>query len=233
VAEERLRRETSPLTVVHLVVEGETEEAFINQVVRPYFWPRRLELIPHIIATRRTRRGISLGGITQYHKLKKEIHLYLPLANTRAVTTMIDFYGLPEEFPGRPSLPRGGSCYERVRYLEDAFAADIGHPRFIPYLSLHEFEALVLAADPGDLDSSFPDAQLGRFVRGLLELGPPEEIDEGAESHPSARLARAVPMYRKRIDGPRIAERAGLNRLRSRCRHFDEWLRRLEGLTAA
>ena len=218
------------MTVIHVVVEGETEEAFINQVLAPHFWQRGLNLSPHIVATRRTLRGISRGGITQYHKLKKEIHLYLPLANTTAVTTMIDFYGLPAEFPGRDSLPQGGSCYDRVQHLEKALAEDIGYPRFIPYLSLHEFETLVLAADPADLASAFPDSQASQFAAELPKLGPPEEINEGEDSHPSARLVGAVPEYRKRIDGPRITERTGLAQLHSRCPHFDQWVGRLEAL---
>jgi Domain of unknown function (DUF4276) len=218
------------LTVVHVVVEGETEEAFINQVLAPHFWLRGLNLSPHIVATRRGLHETSRGGVTQYHKLKKEIHLYLPLANTRSVTTMIDFYQLPKEFPGRDSIARQGSCYERVLHLETAFSQDINHASFIPYLSLHEFEALVLAADPADLVSAFPDSKLKEFAAALPEFGPPEEIDEGADTHPAARLLGAVPGYRKRIDGPRITERVGLARLRSRCPHFDEWVSRLEAL---
>ena len=143
---------------------------------------------------------------------------------------MIDFYGLPAEFPGRDSLLQGGSCYDRVQHLEKALVEDIGYPRFIPYLSLHEFETLVLAADPADLASAFPDSQASQFAAELPKLGPPEEINEGEDSHPSARLVGAVPEYWKRIDGPRITERTGLVWLCSCCLHFDQWVGRLEAL---
>ena len=127
--------------------------------------------------------------------------------------------------------PEWGRATSRVQHLEAAFAQDIDHSHFIPYLSLHEFEALVLAAEPDDLVSAFPDSKLKEFVAALPTWGAPEEIDEGTDSHPSARLLGAVPGYRKRIDGPRITERIGLTRLRNRCPHFEEWVSRLEALT--
>jgi hypothetical protein len=34
-----------------------------------------------------------------------------------AVTTMLDYYGLPRDFPGRSAIP-AGDCYARVAHLE-------------------------------------------------------------------------------------------------------------------
>ena len=50
----------------------------------------------------------------------------------RECAEILDFYGLPADFPGRSTLPRGGSCYDRVTHLEDAFRTDIGHRLFLP-----------------------------------------------------------------------------------------------------
>jgi len=47
---------------------------------------------------------------------------------------------------------------------------------------------------------------------------------------PSKRILHAVQGYQKAEDGPFIAERIGLNVMRSKCPHFDEWLKRLEAL---
>ena len=57
----------------------------------------------------------------------------------------------------------------------------------------------------------------------------PEHINDGRDTHPSARLARLAG-YDKVRDGPALAERIGLDRIRRECAHFGEWLTRLESL---
>lgn len=39
---------------------------------------------------------------------------------------------------------------------------------------------------------------------------------------------REFPKFRKTVQGINIARRIGIDRLRSRCTHFHEWLTRLE-----
>jgi hypothetical protein len=58
----------------------------------------------------------------------------------------------------------------------------------------------------------------------------PEEIDDGVDTAPSKRLARIVPNYQKRLHGPLIVGRIGLDRVRDECPHFSTWLSELEAL---
>ena len=61
----------------------------------------------------------------------------------------------------------------------------------------------------------------------------PEHINDGPETHPSARLAcLRDPSYSKPLHGSRVAERIGIERIRGECQHFDAWLSRIEGLPA-
>ena len=62
----------------------------------------------------------------------------------------------------------------------------------------------------------------------------PEFIDDGRETAPSKRVIKEIPDYlgRKVSSGPLIAERIGLVTLRSKCRHFNEWINQLEGLVS-
>ena len=60
---------------------------------------------------------------------------------------MFDLYALPADFPGYAEARREVDPYGKVRILEDALGNDIADRRFIPYIQLHEFEALILA-DP-------------------------------------------------------------------------------------
>ena len=45
---------------------------------------------------------------------------------------------------------------KKVESLEHSFAAIISYPRFIPYVQLHEFEAL-LFSDPQSFAIAFPE----------------------------------------------------------------------------
>lgn len=216
---------------VHVLVEGQTEEAFVGRSLRPHFEPLGLFLNPIVLSTKRVKAGGKFrGGVTRYEQVRRETHLLLRDSAVTAVTTMLDFYGLPDDFPGKASLPPR-SCYERVAYLEGAFRNDIDDPRFLPYLSLHEFEALLLAA-PEEIEQAVAVGPVaGSLADEVAGFPSPEEVNDGPDTHPAARIARYFPDYGKVRHGPIVAERIGLAAIRARCPHFDGWLRRLEALT--
>lgn len=211
------------------LAEGQTEEAFLDRLLAPHLQAYGLSLIVTIVKTRRPRSGAAFkGGYVPYGRLHDELRLLLRDTNATAVTTMLDYYGLPGEFPGWPAT--GRTPHERVARLEAAFAADIADRRFIPFLTLHEFEALIFT-DPAhvcDLGGA-PQARspLSKLRDGVAS---PEEIDQGRDTHPSAHIERHVPAYRKTTHGPIAAERIGLAAIRAACPHFDRWVARLETL---
>lgn len=100
-----------------------------------------------------------------------------------------------------------------------------------PYLQVHEFEALVLT-EPQLLATIYePSAsKLHALCDACADYQSPEEIDLGQHSHPKYRVHECVPEYDENIAGPLICESIGLEKLRTRCPHFGEWLRRLESL---
>lgn len=215
---------------VLVLAEGQTEEAFVGRVLYPHFLVLGLALRPVVIATKRVKAGGKFkGGITSYQQVRHEVRLLLNDSGVVAVTTMIDLYGLPDDFPGKSSLPPGGSCYDRLAHLEQSFGAEIDHPRFTPYLSLHEFEALLLVS-PEEIGKALPEQPSMTGLAAEISGLAPEEINEGPETHPAARIRRVAPGYRKVAYGPTIAARIGLAAIRERCSHFDRWLRRLEDL---
>jgi hypothetical protein len=85
--------------------------------------------------------------------VKRDLQRLLADTGAERITTMLDYYGLPDDFPGLANRP-SGNCYQRVEHVERAFQGDIAHPRFLPYLALHEFEAL-LFTDPARCDWVF------------------------------------------------------------------------------
>jgi len=110
---------------------------------------------------------------------------------------------------------------------------DVGNRRFIPYIQLHEFEALLLA-EPQKLDGEFfnRDEAIRKLVQMASEFDSPELIDDDKETAPSKRIIREITEYdgMKASAGPNVAAKIGLDTLRSKCPHFNEWLNKIERL---
>ena len=99
------------------------------------------------------------------------------------------------------------------------------------YVQRHEFEGLLFSevdafADLLDLSASSMTSLYG--IRAEFET--PEDIDDGPDTAPSKRIMRLVPGYRKRTYGPLIAEKVGLETMRTECPRFHWWLHRLESV---
>ena len=109
-------------------------------------------------------------------------------------TTMFDLYGLPHDFPGYEESTGPRDPDERVRILEDSLRENVADSRFIPYVQLHEFEALLLA-DPQKLDSQFYEDSTGiqRLVQMANGFMSPELIDDGPDSAPWNELPKRFP----------------------------------------
>jgi len=217
---------------LHAVVEGQTEETFINSVLAPELGRLRIFVDAHRITTERTRLRTFRGGLLKYSHLRTDLDLWMRQEDRHPeswFTTMIDLYALPEDFPCFSECAQHRDPVERVGCLESAFRRDINHPRFIPYIQLHEFEAL-LFADPRKFEVAFPGraAEIDGLVSIRSEFPNPEDIDDGSDSAPSKRILRIFPDFKKAVAGPVILAQIGINTLRRECRHFDGWIRRIE-----
>ena len=71
-----------------------------------------------------------------------------------------------------------------------------------------------------------------RQLQSIVDAFPePEQINDGPTTAPSRRLEAVFGgTYRKTEHGPLIAEDIGLDVIRAKCRGFNEWVSRLEGL---
>jgi hypothetical protein len=220
---------------LHFVVEGQTEEAFVNSVLADHLGGRNVFADARCVETSRYGGRVFRGGGGSYQKIRKDLILWMKEdQQTEAVfTTMFDVYGLPGDFPGLENARRQMDPYQRVAFLEKAFADDVAHRRFIPYLQLHEFEALLLA-DPAKFAARFVEHTKG--IQALIEecapYPSPELINDGETTAPSKRIIDKIADYggSKRSAGPLIARQIGLPTIRQKCPHFDSWLVKLEGL---
>lgn len=180
--------------------------------------------------------AVSIGGVTTYQKAKNDILRWLREDTGAYVTTMFDFFRLPTDFPEYQRAMECPDHLSAVHILEQGLKADSisdtsfqgKEERFIPYIQLHEFEALlftdvrVLKEDYLEIDEQKNLDQLYEETKGI----PPEEINHGAETAPSKRLLHAVD-YQK-SDPCAWIEALTVEAIRGKCPHFSEWLGRLE-----
>lgn len=224
---------------LYFFAEGQTEQTYADTVLKPHLSARQVYMQgPILVAHCRKKGRVHRGGGRKYVPMRNDILRFLKQEKGASVffTTMIDLYGLHSDFPGLEQAERlRGDPQARVRSLEDSWSADINDERFIPFIQLHEFEAL-LFTDPSHLDSFYPNAasKIGRLTTIAGSFASPELINDHPATAPSKRLISEFPDYAgaKRIVGPQVAELIGLDGIRSQCPHFDNWLTRLEELGA-
>ena len=147
---------------------------------------------------------------------------------------MVDYYGLPSDFPGMDSRPPHGTPIQRVTHVENAITRHFGSPtNFLPFLALHEFEAWLFSSAI-ELPRALSEPRKQKEFEAIrASVATPEEINERPEFAPSKRIVKLFPAYRKALHGPMTAERIGLERIRSQCPHFNDWMTKLEALAAA
>jgi hypothetical protein len=133
---------------LHLIVEGQTEQAFAAQILVPHLANRGVFLSrPQLAAHAREKRIVHRGGILSYKPFKNDILRRFKEDHHSDVffSTMIDLYKVPQDFPGYEAAYNLNDPYERIATIENAFQDDVKDSRFIPYVQLHEFEALLFS----------------------------------------------------------------------------------------
>lgn len=215
---------------LHVLVEGQTEEIVVNNVIAPHLAHKGWEVSVSILATKRPAGGGKVrGGVSSWEKIRRDVGRLLP--NFDAVTTVIDYYGFPDDAPGMATRPRKAGAIDRVRHVERALAMCVDNQRFIPHLTLHETEAWVFAA-VDELVDLLDDPPLGTDLRGIADgAGGPELINDHPATAPSRRIVERCPAYQKTFHGPLCIEALGLTELRAQCPHLDSWLSELERRT--
>lgn len=227
---------------INIIAEGNSEEAFVNDVLVHHFAPmnkfvsvRKIETGWDRINNKPAKGGF--GRFQKYIKFRNDIINWINSDRGRPntwYTTFVDLYAFPKDplSPYTPQLQAILDPYQKITALEAAIAQNINHPNFIPYVQLHEFEAFLMV-EPDRLLGMYPDGQTGinRLKRDIQGMNP-EEINETPQTAPSKRIIQHLPDYegQKAQVGPMVAEDIGLNLLRQKCPHFNEWITALENL---
>ena len=222
-------------------VEGETEESFVNEVLAPHLYGHGFSRVSARLignARQRDRRG----GIRPWTAVRKDIINHLRGDRRSIATTMVDFYGLPQTgsraWPGRAEASESLLSPEKAKIVETALLEDVTQvmgfrfeqERFIPYVMMHEFEALLFSDCHGFGRGIGRPELVSKFQDIRDEFDHPEEIDDSPDTAPSKRVSKVFPEYQKPLMGTLAVLEIGLEPIRDACPHFRSWLDALHGL---
>lgn len=210
-----------------VICEGPTEQEFCHTLLAPHLRKQGIEVVAPVIKK-------SNGGIVPWASLRIQImnHLREPEA---IVTMFVDYYGIKDHFnfPGWGDAQGIVNKQSRIHFLLDRMKEDIPDEvryRFIPYIQLHEFEGLLFSDIQTFLDSFTTDeADFTAIEKTISQFDNPEDINNSPMTAPSKRLIAAIPGYSKVVYGGILAENIGIDKIRSKCPLFNEWVTTLEG----
>lgn len=223
--------------ILHILCEGQTEERFVKCVLKDYLSQYNIVCKAQLLFTNKQKN--CRGGMLSYTQAKNDLTIMFKQFRDNEnemhwFTTMFDLYRLPDNFPGQDK--EFGNIYDRVNHIQQEFSKDIANTHFIPYIQLHEFEALVFA----NLDYLEAEYQENPNLHKRVDVlrkelvakhGNPELIN--TTKAPSKHIMSALEglhSYNKPKMGSSIATKIGILKLKEICKHFSTWINVLEQL---
>lgn len=219
------------LVEVVALVEGQTEKIFIQKLLRPHLEPKNVYVTPIIL----TKPG-QKGGDVRFSRAKNDVKHHLMQRKETKLTLLVDYYGIKGDWPGYEESKRETQHTLKARVMNEAtrkrvnelFGNHDSQRRFIPYVSMFEFEALLFSdAEILTRKLNVPKRHVDKI---LSQCGEPEKINDNPQTSPSKRLETLSDRFKKTTTGVSIAREIGIARMRASCPIFNEWVTRLENL---
>ena len=215
------------MKMIYILCEGQTEEAFINEVLGPYFANLMIFIKPIICTTKRTTSKKYKGGVSDYNKVKNELTILCKQHKNEMITTMFDYYAMPCNTPNINC--NEVDVYKRMELIEEAINNDIGQPNCFFNFMLHEFEGMLFSSPDAFIEIT--DEQTVEKIRKMRdEAISPEHINNSPETAPSKRLESLMPNYAKVKNGALISKNIGIDTLLKECKHFAEWVEKIKNI---
>lgn len=207
------------------IVEGDCEQRFINEHLIKYLSFKFPGLPMHAQKITTNRKKHAKGGNVNYLLFKNELQRTVAQKGV-LVTTFLDFFKLPSDYPG---FTRDAKMIDGI---EDAIRIDcsdvVSQEFFLPYIQKHEFETLLFANCSGF--AGIVDEKQHQKILDIVQdkrFCTPEDINGGEETAPSKRLL-SIFNYRKVLDSALVLKDVDIEMLRSRCPRFDLWVVKIE-----
>lgn len=191
-------------------VEGESEEIFVNQVLQPHL--TNIQIKP-----------LNLYGGINLNRVTKELNNLL--SSFDRVTTLYDFY----KFDKKDGATNKQELEQKIL---DKVSLQL-KSKLIPYIQMHEFEALFFA-NP-DIIGEVIGFDSGNWGNKILNqpnvCQDPEKINNSYSTTPKHKIQeKSNGRYKETIHAPLILRKIGLPKIREKCQGFNEWIMQLEKL---
>lgn len=202
------------------IVEGDSEVIFIENVIIRHLYEMGFQnpMSAQTIIT--NRKQFKKGGVINYQYLKNDITNVLAQGNV-IITTFIDFFKLPTNFPDYTDDSN------KIHRIEDGIKNDFNNnPNVIPYIQRHEFESL-LFSDISGFEFVIDDQdELSKIEEIREEYQNPEDINNSPETAPSKRLKKIFD-YDKVSDAELMLEEIALETILEKCPRFANWFKQI------
>jgi len=207
------------------VVEGQTEQDFVRDILAPWLGTHGV-----YISARLVGKPGHKGGVGEYERARQDIMLLLRQEQETVVTTLFDYYGMPDSWPGK--LQAKTATTTKAEIVEQAMRENIAVilgpsleiKRFLPYVQMHEFEALLFSKPSTICETLLSPESESKVLSIRSEFSTPEDINDNPMTAPSKRLSGLFRGYRKRLHGLIAAKRMGIDPMLQECPHFSNWL---------
>ena len=204
-----------------ILCEGETEDLFVRNVLSPYLQNRNVYT-----------ETVILGGVSRYAGIKKDLQTLGKCKKYGLLTTMLDYYKLPQDVPGVKDCKETEPC-RIAEYIEkriyDDLKDSIKIQGFVPYIQMHEFEALLFSdVDCFEKCNGIKPKMITELKSEVGYFDTPEHVNNSEQTAPSKRIKRIIRSYQKTADGISIAQAIGIETMIERCTHFANWIKELE-----
>ncbi|SLM31790.1 conserved hypothetical protein [Desulfamplus magnetovallimortis] len=191
---------------IMIIAEGHTEKRFIDEILTPYMAAKNIFIRGQLVG-----KPGHKGGDIRFSRVEKDIAIHLKQRKDTFVSMFVDYYGIKKDWPGlnearqctSPKTIADAMNRATKKEVLSKFADHGADDRFIPFIAVHEFEAL-LFSDINILASQLK-VDLSTFEKILEECGEPENINNSPNSAPSIRLKRIFNPYKKKTNGLTIA----------------------------
>ncbi len=219
-----------------IVVEGYSEAGFFKPFLAAHLGALGIDLHVPVVGTGNAKGGMKYRS---FDAVCHELGYFLADRRRPFVTTFFDYYGLPSghrlgwDFVPGTKQSHGVDGIE-ARLREGVQATSAGAERFIPYIQMHELEALFYAQPAILAEVVGTPEQAQAFADIVAGCGGCEAIDDSPSTAPSKRLQRLCPRYIKgrsaAAHSPRLGAQLDLPAVRAACPRFHVWLTQLEAL---
>lgn len=214
-----------------VIAEGPTDQKFVNELLAPYMVKQGVCLTAIIL-----HKPGEKGGDVRFARARNDIERYLKQRPDTFLTLLVDYYGIKSDWPGYAESKQQSTHTRKAEIINLATAKEVERlfpeqntlRRFLPYVSMHEIEALYFS-DPARIAEELGVRQAS--VDAILaQCGEPERINDHSATAPSKRLENLNERFKKTSTGINIAKAIGIPKMRAACPLFNAWVERLEKL---